>query len=81
MKRILKHKISGLPAQVAWAENERGFDVLQMQLSSVVLPSIPGATVRRSAPRGSEGWQLCRGPEHCRSSEGRFVIVDVRLCF
>ena len=52
MKRILKHKISGLPAQVAWAENERGFDVLQMQLSSVVLPSIPGATV---PARGVEG--------------------------
>merc|ERR1719247_3725983 len=35
----------GAIKQVAWAENERGFDVLQMQLSSVVLPSIPGATV------------------------------------
>merc|ERR1719353_476565 len=35
----------GAIKQVAWAENERGFDVLHLQLSSVVLPSIPGATV------------------------------------
>jgi hypothetical protein len=33
------------PVQVGWAENERGFDVLQMDLSRVILPNIPGVRV------------------------------------
>jgi hypothetical protein len=32
-------------AQVAWAKHEEGFEVLQMQSSSVVLPTIPGYRV------------------------------------